>query len=171
MSSVTAPSTADNRGEAAGGAVQGKRAGLAPAVQGGLEGGQHLGHQHGGEDALDHAGRDEDPDVRGQPAQGGGNHEADGADLEQPAPADPVAQAAAQNQDGGVGDAVARDDQFQGGPGGVQGPVDGRQGHVGDEEVRLRHERPGHQDEHPERGQAPRPGHGTGRRRPSRHGR
>jgi hypothetical protein len=108
-----------------GGAVEAERGGAPLAVRGGLDGGQHLGEHQGGRGALGGPGQYQDQRGRGEAAGQRGHGERGQADDEQPAPAEGVAEPAAEDQQQRVGDAIGGDHQFQRGRGGVQGGVDG----------------------------------------------
>ncbi|HEY2041898.1 MAG TPA: hypothetical protein VGH11_04410 [Jatrophihabitans sp.] len=129
------------------------------AGQGGRECGQHLRRDERGEDALQDPGADQRRYRWRQPAQQGHDREAQQADGEYPAPAEGVAEATTENQEHGVGSAVAGDDEFQRSRRSMQVVIDGRQRDIGDEEVKHRQEYAGEQDEHAQRTQR------SGRRR------
>ena len=74
----------------------------------------------------------------GEAAQRVGGEEADHADQEQPAAAVEVAEAAAGDQEHGVGGGIAGDDELQFGRVGAEGGMDRRQADVDDEEVDRR---------------------------------
>ncbi len=91
------------------------------------------------------------PTVGAKPQASRGQHEADERAEEEAAAAEAVAEPAAEDQEGGVRDAVPGDHQLERGRRGVQGGVDARQRDVGDEEVHDRQEGAGQQEEHSDR--------------------
>ncbi len=133
---------ADHDRDAADRAVDAERAAAGGALGGGGDGAEHLRDQQRGRGALGGPGGDQGPRVGGEAAGQRGEGERGGADHEQSAAAEDVAEAPAEDEQHGEGDAVAGGDQFEdGGPGG-QVLVDGRQGDVDDEEVEHRQEGP-----------------------------
>lgn len=127
-------------------------------VEGGLDDRQRTGSEQRPADALEHAGRDEDADVRGQPAnqrRGGEPHHAD--DEDPPAP-EAVAERAAEQDQPGQREHVAVDGPLERGEARVQVTADGRQGDVDDRRVQQGHAGPEdrrQQDPLPRRGGDP----------------
>jgi hypothetical protein len=111
---------------------------------------QRTGGEQRAADALQRPRADEHADVGGQAAQRRGQREPDHPDHEHAAPAEPVAERAAEQDQPGQGERVGGDRPLQAGQGGVQALADGGQGHVDHGAVQHRHAGPEHgSGEHP----------------------
>ncbi len=115
---------------------------------------EDLRHQHRRRDALQDAADDQLERRDGKAAEGVGGEEADHADEVEPAAAVEVAEAAAGDQEHGVGGGITGDDELQFGGVGADGGMDRRQADVDDEEVDRRQQSA--DDEDDERQPAPR---------------
>lgn len=117
------------------------RAGPVLASEQTADGGEHLRSHRGGRGALDDPGGEQHTDGRRKSADQRHQGEADEAGEEHPLAAEAVAEAAADDEQGGVGDAVAADDELELARVRVQVGADRGQRHVDDEEGEHRQER------------------------------
>ncbi len=129
--------------------VEAECPGAGGAGEGALQQAHHLGHHQRRAGALEQPEGDQPAGGRGEAAGERGGGEGGEAELEEPAVAVPGAEAGAGDEQDGVGDGVAGDDQLQGGPGGAQVGADGGDRDVDDGDVEHGHELPA-QDEREE---------------------
>ena len=124
------------------------------------------GASSGGEDALQGAGREQQPGARGDAAERGGDREAAEADDEHPLAADEVGDAAAEQQQAAEGQRVRGDDPLAVGVADAEVVLRGRQRDVHDRRVEDDHQLGDGDDA--QRQPAARVGLGSGAAAPSR---
>ncbi len=111
-----------------------------------LDDAHDLRHRGGGSRALDEPRGDEHRDAGREPAHGRAEGENDDAREEHLAASSQVTEPGSGDEQHGVAHCVAGHDELKLGPGGVQGPADGRQRDVHDRDVEQSHELAGQQD-------------------------